>query len=235
MVHASGACCVGLGRRSGASRGEWSVSREGGGGGAMVWVGEWCVWCEGRGGVIHASGLCCVGLGMRSGAPRGTGEAAEGVLHGAARGSCWDDGLGERAREMERCVVLGMKGWAVAGTRRSEMVRPGICSVLAPCGRGMLMSRTTACAGRLGVDCGVGARGIGRFSVGTFTWGLWAMKEGVRSVATRSIVPYPGWCGHARTRGKGQNVSETRVGDRIAGPRTSRASRERGASVIACG
>ena len=30
----------------------------------------------------------------------------------------------------------------------------------------------------------------------------------------------------------GKNVSETRVGGRIAGPRTSRASRERGASVI---
>ena len=185
MVNASGVCCVGVGMRSGAPRGSrgeegmvrasgiwWSVSREGGGGGAMVWVGEWCVRCEGKGRVIHASGLCCVGLGMRSGAPRGTGGAAEGVLHGAARGSCWSDGLGERAREMNRCVVLGMKGRAIAGTRCSEMVRPGICSVLATCGRGRLMSCATACTGRLGVVCGVGARVIGRFSVGTLTWGL---------------------------------------------------------------
>ena len=80
---------------------------------------------------------------------------------------------------------------------------------------------TTACTGRLAVVCGVGVRVIGRFSAGTFTWGLCAMEEGVRSVATRSVVPYPGWCGQTCRRGKGQNVSERReleqVGRRLAG------------------
>ena len=55
-----------------------------------------------------------------------------------------------------------------------------------------------------------------------------------RDARARSVVPYPGWCGQTCTRGRGQSVSETRVGSRIAGPRRSRASRERGASVIAC-
>ena len=229
---------VGLGgkRGDGPCIGHMVGRVEGGGrNGATVWVGEWCVRCEGRGGMIHASCFCCVGLGMRSGAPRGMGEADKGVPHGAARGSCWNDGLGVGVLETERRVVLGMKGWAIAGTRCSGMVRPGISSVPAPCGKGRLMSCTTACTRRLVVVCGVGVRVIGRFLAGTFTWGLCATKEGVRLVATRSIVPYPGLFVQACARGKGQDVSETRVGGWIAGLRTSRASRERGASVIACG
>ena len=81
----------------------------------MAWARKWCLRCEGREGMIHASDLCCVRPDVRSRALRGTGEVAEGVLHGAERGSsCWNEKGGERAREMKRCAVPGLEGYAFA-------------------------------------------------------------------------------------------------------------------------
>ena len=125
--------------------------------------------------------------------------------------------LGRKARRESAGEGMVRCGWdGGAGARRNALLRDG-----SAWGRQRVRAVWEREAGvvhdsaRGEVDDGMRCWGAGDRVI--FGWDVHlgsVSDERRRRVGrdARSVVPYPGWCGQTCTRGRGQSVSETRVG-----------------------